>query len=139
MKTSIVTYAGNLRTECLHEQSQALVITDAPRDNQGKGEAFSPTDLLSTSLASCMLTIMGIWAKRHDIALEGTRAEVLKTMASDPRRVQGIAIDIHFPAAAAFWTTAQRTALEHAARTCPVALSLRAEIEQQINFVYPNE
>ncbi len=137
--TSTVTYIGNLRTEALHLLSNTQILSDAPRDNQGKGEAFSPTDLLATSLASCMLTIMGIWAQRHGLALEGTRAEVLKTMSAEPRRVSAVGVDIYFPPAAKGWTEAQRTALEHTARHCPVALSLREDISQQIRFFYPHE
>ena len=93
---SKVVYKGDLRTEAPHLRSGQIIITDAPVDNQGKGEAFSPTDLVATALASCMLTIMGIVAKRDGIKMEGTTAEVEKIMASDPRRIREIRLKINF-------------------------------------------
>ena len=93
---SKVVYKGDLRTEATHLRSGQIIITDAPVDNQGKGEAFSPTDLVATALASCMLTIMGIVAKRDGIKMEGTTAEVEKIMASDPRRIREIRLKINF-------------------------------------------
>ncbi len=97
MKTSEVLYTGDLRTQTTHVRSGQTFITDAPVDNQGKGEAFSPTDLAATSLACCMITTMGIAAKTHGINMIGTRAEVLKIMASDPRRIASIEVDIYMP------------------------------------------
>lgn len=132
--TSKITYLGELRTEAVHLQSGNIIITDAPTDNQGKGEAFSPTDLCATALASCMLTIMGISARNHDIQIEGTTATVHKIMAANPRRIEAIEINIHFPIKP--FTDLQKKLLETAGRSCPVALSLHENIEQRINFIW---
>lgn len=129
--TSKVTYLGDLRTRCEHKASGANFITDAPVDNQGKGEAFSPTDTVATALASCMFTIMGIKARDHQINIEGTTAEVTKTMGSNPRRITGIEVKITFPSA---YTPKDQKILERAARTCPVLYSLHPEIVLDIHF-----
>ncbi|MDO5769725.1 MAG: OsmC family protein [Psychrobacter sp.] len=134
MTTSKVTYQGDLRTQALHLQSSNQIITDAPTDNHGKGEAFSPTDLLATSLASCMLTIIGIKAADMQVDVKGTRAEVTKVMATDPRRVSEVHVDIHFNQALDKRT---QTILEKAAFTCPVAQSIHPDIKQVVNFYYP--
>ena len=97
MTTSVVFYSGNLRTESQHLQSGETITTDAPTDNKGTGQAFSPTDLAATSLANCMMTVMGIVANRHNIDIEGTRANVEKFMGVNPRRIIEIKIDFHFP------------------------------------------
>lgn len=131
--TSKVTYIGNLRTECEHLQSGAKFITDAPVDNQGKGEAFSPTDTVATALASCMLTIIGIKARDNSIEVEGAYAEVTKTMAADPRRISGIKVAIVFPAS---YDGKDQKILERAAKTCPVLYSLHPDIELDISFRY---
>ena len=129
--TSKVTYIGNLRAESTHIKSNNSFITDAPLDNNGKGEAFSPTDTVATGLASCMLTVMGIKARDMDVDMSGTTAEVTKTMASEPRRISKIEIVIHFP----FETNVKtRKILEHTAKTCPVHYSLHPEIEKDIRF-----
>lgn len=128
--TSKVTYLGELRTECKHLLSGQKIITDAPPDNQGKGEAFSPTDLTATSLATCILTTMGIRAKELDIT--GARAEVTKIMASDPRRISRIEVKITMPKNG--FSDKDKKVLEAIARTCPVALSLSENIEQVIDF-----
>ena len=135
MIMSKIKYLGDLRTEARHLASGNTIITDAPVDNKGKGQAFSPTDLLSTSLASCMLTIMGITANTHNVNIVGTEAEVTKIMAANPRRVAEIHIVITFPALA--YTGKEKSILENAARTCPVALSVNKDIVQKIEFVYP--
>jgi uncharacterized OsmC-like protein len=137
MPTAIVLYLGQLRTEALHAASENKIITDAPIDNHGQGQAFSPTDLVASALASCLLTIMGIVAARHDLDIRGARAEVQKIMADSPRRISAIHVDITMPPAAADFTPAQRQLLENAARACPVAHSLSADIQQIINFQYP--
>lgn len=128
--TSKVTYLGDLRTECKHLLSGQKIITDAPPDNQGKGEAFSPTDLTATSLATCILTTMAIRAKELDIT--GARAEVTKIMASDPRRISRIEVKIKMPKND--FSDKDKKVLEAIARTCPVALSLSENIEQVIDF-----
>ncbi len=135
METAQVKYLGNLRTESTHLQSGQVIITDAPKDNEGNGEAFSPTDLVCSALASCMLTIMGILAKRENIELKGTIIHVTKTMESNPRRIGAIQIDIVF---AQNYNPADKIRLENAAKTCPVAKSLSPEIQQNITFIYPN-
>lgn len=127
-------YLGELRTEAKHIRSNEVIITDAPPDNQGRGEAFSPSDLMCSSLCSCMMTIMGIAARTHGIILEGLEAEVTKFMAPDPRRV--VRIDIRFFNFPAEYSEKERAILERAARTCPVALSLHPDIEQNISFEY---
>ena len=132
---SKVVYKGDLRTEATHLQSGETIITDAPVDNQGKGEAFSPTDLVVTALASCMITIMGIVAKRDKIKMEGTTAEVEKIMASDPRIIGEIEIKINF---AHPIEEKARAKLERAAHTCPVSGSLHQDLKEIVEFIYPN-
>jgi putative redox protein len=134
MKTSKITYLGNLRTEAVHLKSGKKVITDAPPDNNGKGEAFSPTDLLSTSLGCCMLTLMGIMAERHAINIEGTTIDITKIMESNPRRVGEIVVEFTMPKNN--YSDKEKDLLEHAARTCPVAKSLSAELKQTVVFNY---
>ncbi len=130
--TSKVTYKGKLRTEAVHLKSGNSIITDAPTDNHGKGEAFSPTDLAATSLASCILTIMGIAADKRDIDISGAAAEVTKVMASDPRRIARIEINITMPARD--YSTSEKKVLEKAAHHCPVGLSLAEGTEEAINI-----
>lgn len=131
--TSQIIYKGELRTEAKHHQSQTVIETDAPVDNQGKGERFSPTDLVATALGSCMLTIMGIKARDMNIDLTGTTIDITKLMAADPRRISGVKVSFQFPASLEV-STKDRTILENAARTCPVAKSLHADIVQDISF-----
>jgi putative redox protein len=131
MATIQTTYLGGLRTEAIHLQSGTKIITDAPTDNQGKGEAFSPTDLLSESLAGCVLTTMGIAANTHGINIDGTTAEVTKIMAPNPRRVAEIIIDLKFPGE---YTDKEKSILEHAALTCPVAVSLHPDVKKTTSF-----
>ena len=134
--TSKITYLGDLRTECEHTASSATFITDAPVDNQGKGEAFSPTDTVATALASCMFTIMGIKARDHQLNIKGTTAEVVKTMGVDPRRITGIKVAINFPST---YSEKERKILERAAKTCPVLYSLHPDIKLDIDFLYPKD
>ena len=131
--TSKVTYLGNLRTEAEHLQSGSKMITDAPVDNHGKGEAFSPTDTVATALASCMLTIMGIKANDHQMEIEGTTAEVTKVMTDKPRRISKIEINISVKGS---FDEKERKILENAALTCPVYHSLHTDIEKLVNFTY---
>ncbi|MDP2388476.1 MAG: OsmC family protein [Bacteroidota bacterium] len=134
MATSKVIYKGNLRTEATHLESGTVIITDAPKDNQGNGESFSPTDLLATSLSCCMLSIMGIVAKRDGIDIEGTETEVTKVMYAEPRRVGEIHVKFVMPKKN--YDEKQRKLLEHAAYTCPVAKSIHPDIKQVIEFIY---
>jgi putative redox protein len=134
MPTSTLLYKGDLRTELTHLGSGNIVITDAPLDNKGRGEAFSPTDLVATALSSCMITIMGILAREHGFSIDGANAEITKVMAADPRRISEIHIKVNFPAIE--YTQKQKTMLRKAAETCPVALSLHPEIKQVVEFVF---
>ncbi len=131
--TSKVTYLGDLRTESEHLRSGSKMITDAPVDNHGKGEAFSPTDTVANALATCMITVMGIKAEDMEIDLIGTSAEVIKTMASDPRRISRIDVAINF---ASNFEEKHRTILERTAKNCPVLHSLHPDIEKNISFKY---
>ena len=134
METAKTVYLGELRTEATHVKSGMKIITDAPPDNQGKGEAFSPSDLLATALGSCMLTIMGIAARTHNISMNGTKISVKKVMASNPRRVSEVHIDFDMPEVS--YSDKEKSILENAARTCPVALSIHPDIKQVLNFNY---
>ncbi|WP_417444830.1 OsmC family protein [Joostella sp.] len=131
MPTSIVTYLGALRTKCVHLKSNNSFITDAPTDNNGKGEAFSPTDTLATALASCMLTVMGIKARDMEVDLTNATATVTKTMAAEPRRISKIEVVFDIPTAV---TEKERRILEKTANTCPVHYSLHPDIEKDITF-----
>lgn len=135
MQTSTVKYLGELRTEAIHLQSGKLITTDAPKDNHGKGEAFSPTDIVATALASCMISIMGIVALKEGVTeIVGTKAEVTKVMYADPRRIGEIHITIQFPKGN--YSEKEKKMYEHAALTCPVAKSLHPDIKQVITFVW---
>jgi putative redox protein len=134
MATSKITYTGDLRTSSIHLKSGNEIITDAPVDNQGKGEAFSPTDLLATSLGNCMLTIVGITARAHHFNIDGTTAEITKIMAENPRRVVEIIVNLQFPSNN--YTEKEKAIIEHAAKTCPVSYSLHPDIKQNITFNY---
>ena len=131
MTTSKLTYQGDLRTTAIHLQSNNEIITDAPTDNQGKGEAFSPTDLLATSLASCMLTIIGIKALDMEIDIAGTTSEVIKIMAADPRRVSEVHIAITFNQALDDKT---QKIFYNTALTCPVSKSIHPDIIQKVTI-----
>ena len=129
--TSKVTYKGDLRTSCVHIRSGNRYITDAPIDNNGKGEAFSPTDTVATGLASCMMTVMGIKAKTLELDLRGSTAEVTKHMAAAPRRISKIEVRLELPGNI---SEKDRKILEHTANTCPVNQSLHPDIERSIEF-----
>ncbi len=131
MSTSRVTYLGNLRTENEHLKSGSKFNTDAPLDNNGKGEAFSPTDTVATGLANCMITMMGIKARDMGVNMDGTTALVTKTMAADPRRISKIEVVLDFPAGI---DEKSKKILENTARTCPVHYSLHPDIERVIVF-----
>jgi uncharacterized OsmC-like protein len=131
--TSQIIYKGALRTEATHLQSGTVIETDAPTDNQGKGERFSPTDLLATSLGNCMLTIMGIKARDMQVTLDGTTVGITKIMKAEPRRVGGIKVTFNFPAGIQV-DEKQKEVLQRAALTCPVAKSIHPEIEQEVVF-----
>ncbi len=127
-----VEYQGDLRTQAIHLKSGQRIITDAPTDNQGKGEAFSPTDLVSAALSSCMMTIMGQVANREAVNLKGLKTEVVKIMSANPRKIAEIKITFTHPDLQA--TEVQKQKLKNAAVTCPVALSLSESLKQTILF-----
>lgn len=129
--TSKVTYLGDLRTSSIHIQSGSEIISDAPVDNNGKGEAFSPTDTVANALASCMMTIMGIKARDLNVDLKGSSAAVTKIMNAEPRRIGAIEIVFEMLGVE---DQKSRTILERAAVTCPVHLSLNDAIEKRITF-----
>jgi putative redox protein len=133
MTTSTVTYLGQLRSTLTHTRSGEMITTDAPPDNNGKGEYFSPTDLCATSLASCMITIMGIKANNMGIPLGEVHADVFKVMASNPRRIAEIKIELHIRGN---YAVEDKISLEVAGTNCPVAKSLHPEIEQDIRFFW---
>ncbi|MDG1572552.1 OsmC family protein [Robiginitalea sp. M366] len=129
--TSKVVYLGGLRTENTHLASGATYITDAPVDNHGKGEAFSPTDTVATGVANCMLTVMGIKARDLEVDLSGATAEVTKTMAANPRRISRVEVRVTLPGGV---SERNRKVLEQTGRTCPVIMSLHEAIEKDITF-----
>jgi uncharacterized OsmC-like protein len=132
MVTMTGIYLGELRTEAVHLKSGNRIITDAPVDNNGKGEAFSPTDLTCASLNSCMMTLMGILAQREGIDLKGLRSEIVKIMGSDPRKIAEVQITFTHQTLNA--TDVQKEKLKRAALTCPVALSLESSLKQTVVF-----
>ncbi len=131
MSTAKVVYKGGLRTEATHLQTGETIITDAPLDNEGQGAAFSPTDLAATSLATCIITIMGIAARKRDIDMTGTTADVTKVMATNPRRISEIRINITLPDQL---SDKERTILQRAAKHCPVGYSLSADLKEIVNY-----
>jgi putative redox protein len=134
MPTVKTTYLGDLRTEATHLQSGTTILTDAPTDNNGKGEAFSPTDLVAAALGSCMMTIMGIVARRDEIDLKGSQMEITKAMSAEPpRKIAKIEVKLSMLTGSDISET-DKAKLIRAAYTCPVALSLHPDIEQAITF-----
>lgn len=131
MSTAKATYLGNLRTENEHLKSGSTYITDAPTDNNGKGEAFSPTDTVATGLANCMLTVMGIKARDMKVDMDGATALVTKTMAANPRRISKIEVVLNMPSGI---DEKSQKILENTGRTCPVMQSLHPDIDKAITF-----
>ena len=134
MATVTVKYLGDLRTECIHPASGAAIITDAPVDNNGKGEYFSPTDMCAAALASCALTTMGMYAKNHNCDITGAAVTVSKSMSANPRRIA--ALEVVFTMPDKEYTEQQKTSMERAARTCPVHHSLHPDIDQKFVFLW---
>lgn len=132
MTTMTAKYLGDLRVECTHEASGTRIITDAPVDNHGKGEAFSPTDLCATAVAACAMTIIGIYAQNHGVDVEGAQMEITKTMSTSPRRIGEICITFLMPAKG--YSDKQKEMIERAAHTCPVHLSLHPDVVQTFAF-----
>ena len=131
--TSKVIYQGDLRTVATHLKSGTTIETDAPLDNKGKGERFSPTDLMATSLASCMITIMGIAARTHGIDIDDVTCDIEKIMVAEPRKIGEIKANLSFPKQQKY-TDKEKKILEHAAITCPVYLSLNDDIKKTVSF-----
>ncbi|HEX7845000.1 MAG TPA: OsmC family protein [Chitinophagaceae bacterium] len=132
--TSTVVYNGGLHTTCTHLRSGSSFETDAPVDNQGKGERFSPTDLMATSLATCMITTMGIKAKTMGLELDNVKIDVLKIMKADPRRIGGIELTFHIPDALKDVDEKTKAIMINTANTCPVQLSLHPDIEVKVDW-----
>ncbi|PCJ90021.1 MAG: osmotically inducible protein OsmC [Flavobacteriales bacterium] len=134
METIQTIYEGELRTRAKHLQSGNEIITDAPVDNHGKGEAFSPTDLLAASLGSCMVTIMGIVVDRNNMNIDGTKMKINKVMGSNPRRVSEVIVEFDMPHNN--FSDEEKEMLYNAAVNCPVAKSLHTEVKQTVKFNY---
>jgi len=132
METAKTVYLGDLRTKATHIRSGNTIITDAPIDNKGKGEAFSPTDLLATSLGSCMMTIIGIAAQTHNFDVNGTEISITKIMAENPRRVSEVIVEFDFPERA--YSEKEKTMIWNSAKTCPVLLSLHPDLIKTIRM-----
>ncbi len=132
--TSQATYKGELRTSCVHLASKNSIITDAPVDNHGRGEAFSPTDLVATAFASCMLTVMGIKANQMELDIADTKTDVTKIMASEPRRIAEIVVTIYMPKKN--YSEKDKAIMEHTANTCPVFYSLHPDLKKTVCFVW---
>ena len=134
MVTIRTIYTGSLRTQATHVRSGMTLVTDAPVDNNGKGESFSPTDLLAASLGSCMLTVIGIEAEKQGFTIDGTEVSILKIMATNPRMVSGIEVVLKFPDV--HYTELQKQIIKQKGLTCPVALSLHQDIVQDVKFIF---
>ena len=134
METVRTVYLGGLRTKAIHVQSGEQLVTDAPEDNHGKGEYFSPTDLFATSFGSCMLTIMGIAAETHGFNIDGTTVKTTKVMGTNPRRVVELIVELTFPHNK--YTDKERRILELSAKECPVANSLHPDLKQTVTFIF---
>ena len=135
IKLSMI-YEGELRCRVIHEPSGNEILTDAPVDNMGKGEAFSPTDLVAAALGSCMLTVIGITAQKNNIDLTGTTAEVTKEMATSPvRRIGKMAVTIYM---ASGINRSKRSILDQAAQMCPVYKSIHPSVSMPVKFIYPD-
>lgn len=134
METVRTKYTGDLRTEAIHVKSGSIIITDAPVDNKGKGENFSPTDMVATALGSCILTIMGIAAREHNFSIDGSSCRITKIMSDNPRKIGEIKID--FDMTANEFTDKQKKILENCVKTCPVARSLHESVFQNVTLLY---
>jgi uncharacterized OsmC-like protein len=134
METVRTVYLSNLRTKAMHVKSGEQLITDAPEDNQGKGEYFSPTDLFAAAFSSCMLTIMGIAAQTHGFTIDGTTVKTTKVMGTNPRRIVELIVELTFPHNK--YSAKERKILELSAKECPVANSLHPDIKQTVSFIF---
>jgi uncharacterized OsmC-like protein len=137
METIFTEYIGDLKTKAIHLRSGEILLTDAPVDNKGKGENFSPTDLIAVSLTTCIITVMGIVAETHNFCIKGTTARTTKLMLSEPRRVGEIKIEINFPANS--FSEKEKQILENCVKNCPVARSLHPDIKQTVLLNFANQ
>ena len=134
METAKTKYLGDLRTEIIHLRSGSVITSDAPVDNKGKGENFSPTDLVASALGSCIFTIMGIAAREHSFSIDGSNCTITKIMTENPRKIGEIRIEFDFTANE--YTDKQKKILDHCVKTCPVALSLNDAIFQNVTLKF---
>jgi uncharacterized OsmC-like protein len=134
METAKTKYLGDLRTEIVHVRSGSVITTDAPVDNKGKGENFSPTDMVASALGSCIFTIMGIAAREHSFSIDGATCSITKVMTENPRRIGEIRIEYDFTGNT--YTDKQKKLLDHCVKTCPVALSLNESIFQNVTLLF---
>jgi putative redox protein len=134
METAKTKYLGDLRTEIIHIRSGSVITTDAPVDNKGKGENFSPTDLVASALGSCIFTIMGIAAREHNFSIDGSSCTIIKSMTDKPRKIGEIRIEFDFTGNE--YSDKQKKILEHSVKTCPVALSLNESVFQNVTLLF---
>lgn len=134
METTKTKYLGDLRTEMTHVRSGSIIITDAPVDNKGKGEYFSPTDLVASALGSCIFTIMGIAAREHGFSIDGSSCKITKIMTDKPRKIGEIVIEFDFTANS--YTDKEKKILDYCVKTCPVALSLNESVIQNVKLLF---
>jgi uncharacterized OsmC-like protein len=134
METAKTKYLGDLRTEIIHIRSGSVITTDAPVDNKGKGENFSPTDLVASALGSCIFTIMGIAAREHNFSIDGSSCTITKIMTDKPRKIDEIRIEFDFTGNE--YSDKQKKILEHSVKTCPVALSLNESVFQNVTLLF---
>jgi uncharacterized OsmC-like protein len=134
METARTVYKGGLRTEIVHVRSNSVIITDAPVDNKGKGENFSPTDMVASALGSCIFTIMGIAANEHGFSIDGSSCTITKIMADNPRKIGEIRIE--FDMTGYDYTDKQKKILDYCVKTCPVALTLSESVKQNVTLIF---
>lgn len=134
MATAATIYKGELRTEITHLRSGSKIVTDAPVDNKGKGEYFSPTDMVASALGSCIFTIMGIAAREHGFSIDGATCTIVKVMTENPRKIGEIIIEFDF--SSGVYTDKQKKILDYCVRTCPVALSLHESVKQSVTLKF---
>ena len=134
METAQTKYIGDLRTEILHVRSGSIITTDAPIDNRGRGENFSPTDMVASALGSCIFTIMGIAAREHNFLIDGSTCKITKIMTDHPRKIGEIRIEIDLTGYS--YTDKQKKILEYCVKTCPVALSLDESVLQNVILLF---
>jgi putative redox protein len=134
METTKTKYLGDLRTEMIHVRSGSIIITDAPVDNKGRGEYFSPTDLVASALGSCIFTIMGIAAREHGFSIDGSSCAITKIMSDKPRKIAEIKIE--FDLTSNSYSDKQKKILDYCVKTCPVALSLHESVVQNVTLIF---